>query len=43
MLRFVLDHLKTKMMRKHTVKKLPFKVKYVPIDIRLKKCEVKLL
>ena len=29
-LKFVLDHLKTKKMRKHAVKKLPFVIRYVP-------------
>ena len=30
MLRFVPDHLKTKKMCKHVVKKLPFVIEYVP-------------
>ena len=29
-LKFVLDHLKTKKIRKHAVKKLPFVIRYVP-------------
>ena len=30
MLKFVPDHLKTKKLCKHTVKKLPYLLKYVP-------------
>ena len=30
MLRLALDHLKTKKMSKHAIKKLPFIIKYVP-------------
>ena len=33
MMRFASDHLKTKKMRKHTVKKLHFLIKYVPNEI----------
>ena len=32
-MRFASDHLKTKKMRKHTVKKLHFLIKYVPNEI----------
>ena len=34
---FVPDYLKTKKMCEHAVKKLPFVIRYVPIDIRLNK------
>ena len=49
MLKFVPDHLKTKEMCKHAVKKLPYLLRYVPdlilflIVIKLKKCVMKLL
>ena len=35
MLKFVPDHLKTKNMCKHAVKKLLLVIRYVPIDIKL--------
>ena len=42
MLRFVPDHLNTKKMRKHTVKKLSFVISMFLIDIKLKKGVTKL-
>ena len=43
MLKFVPDHLKTKRMCKHAVKKLPYLIRCVMflIDIRLTKCVIK--
>ena len=37
MLKFVLDHLKTKKMCKHAVKKLPFLKRYVPDQYKTQK------
>ena len=42
MLKFVHDHLKTKKMRKHPDKKLPFLINMFLINIRLNKCVIKL-
>ena len=42
MLKFFLDHLKTKKMRKHAVKKLPYLLRYVRDQKRLNKCMIKL-
>ena len=42
MLKFVHDHLKTKNMRKHPDKKLPFLINTFLINIRLNKCVIKL-
>ena len=42
MLKFVPDHLKTKKMRKHPIKKLPYLLRYIPDQIRLNKCVIKL-
>ena len=42
MLKFVPDHLKTKKMRKHAVKKLPELLRYVPDQIKVNKCLIKL-
>ena len=40
MLKFIPNHLKTKNMCKHAVKKLPYLLRYVPY--RLNKCVIKL-
>ena len=37
MLKFIPDHLKTKTVCKHAVKKLRYLLKYIPINIRLNK------
>ena len=37
MLKFVSDHLKTKKMCKHAVKKLPFLIRYVPYQYKIQK------
>ena len=42
MLKFVPDHLKTKKMSKHAVKKLLYLLRYVP-DIRVNNCVIKVL
>ena len=42
MLTFVLDHLKTKKMCNHALKKLHYLLRYVLINIRLNKCVIKL-
>ena len=42
MVRCVSDGLKTKKIYKNPVKKLPFVTRYVLIDIRSKKCVIKL-
>ena len=43
MLKFAPDHLKTKKMCKHGVKKLPFLIRYVPDQCKiLIKCAIKL-
>ena len=42
MLKFVPDHLKTKKMYKHAVKKLPYLLRYVPDRYKTKKCLIKL-
>ena len=42
MLKVFLDHLKTKKMCKHAVKKLPYLLRYVRDQKRLNKCMIKL-
>ena len=42
MLTFVLDHLITKKMCNHALKKLHYLLRYVLINIRLNKCVIKL-
>ena len=43
MLKFVSDHLKTKNMCKHAVKRLPFVITYVPDQFKTRdKCVIKL-
>ena len=42
MLKLVPYHLKTKQMCNYAVKKLPYLLKYVLINIRLKKCVIEL-
>ena len=42
LLKFVPDHLKTKKLCKHAVKKLPFVIRYVPDQYRLNKCVIEL-
>ena len=43
MLKFVLDHLKTKRMCRHAVKKLPYLLRYVPDQYNINKCVIKLI
>ena len=43
MLKFVLDHLKTKRMCSHAIKKLPYLLRYVPDQYNLNKCVKKLI
>ena len=40
MLKIVPDHLKTKKICKHAIKKLPVLIRYVPINIRFNKCVI---
>ena len=42
MLKIIPAHLTTKEMCNYVVQKLPFVIRYVPVDIRLKKCVTKL-
>ena len=43
MLKFVLDHPKTKKMCRHAVKKLPYLLRYVPDQYNLNKFVIKLI
>ena len=42
MLKFVTDHLKTKKMCKHAVKRLPYPLRYVPDQYKSHQCVIKL-
>ena len=42
MLKLVSDYLKTKKMCKHTVKKLPYLLRYVPDQYKTPQCVIKL-
>ena len=43
MITFIPDYLKTKKTCKYGAKKLPFEIRYVPVNIKLKECVIKML